>query len=255
MSTFAERKETRILLVEDEAIVARDLVERLKGLGYSVAGTAASGQEALELAGTTHPSLVFMDITIQGPMDGVETATEMGSRMDVPIIFLTAHTDTGTMQRAKGASPYGYLIKPLDDREILGTVEMAMSRYASEVPARLIARAIAGAGLAMMIASARAPDHLVTMCNPAFERLTGWMATELIARRPWFLQDNLADRTARDRLREALRDGVDRRVSCLVDRKGRGPLECDVAVSRVRDLAKDPTHFLLCVTETPRGRS
>lgn len=249
------RKNTRILVVEDEAIVARDLAERLEGLGYSVAGTAASGEEALEMAGATHPSLVFMDITIQGPMDGVETATEMASRMDVPIVFLTAHTDTGTMQRAKGASPYGYLIKPLDEREILGTVEMAISRHASEVPARLIARAIDGAGLAIMIASARDPDHPVTMCNPAFERLTGWSAADLVGRRPWFLEDNGADRPARAGLREALRGGVDRRLSCLLDCRGRGPLACDVAVSAVRNLAGEPTHFLLCVTETPRGRS
>lgn len=250
----AARKNTRILVVEDEAIVARDLAERLEGLGYSVAGIAASGREALEMAGATHPNLVFMDITIQGPMDGVETATEMASRTDVPIVFLTAHTDTGTMQRAKGASPYGYLIKPLDEREILGTVEMAISRHASEVPARLIARAIEGAGLAIMIVSARGPDHAVTMCNPALEQLIGWSAADLIGRRPWFLEDGPRDRTGRASLREALRVGVDRRLSSLVDCRGRGPLACDVAVSVVRNLAGEPTHFLLCVTETPKGR-
>lgn len=252
---MTQRRETRVLLVEDEAIVARDLAERIEGLGYSVAGTAASGAEALELAAATHPSLVFMDITIQGEMDGVETATEMARHMDVPVVFLTAHTDTGTMQRAKAASPYGYLIKPLDEREILSTVEMALGRHSSDVPARLIARAFTGAGLAIMITSAQAPDHLVTMCNPAFERLIGWKASELVDRRPWFLEESATVRATGKSLGQVLREGIDQRVSCLVTRKDQGPLACDVAVSVVRNLAQEPTHFLLCVTEIPRGRS
>ena len=95
------RSDTRILVVEDEAIVARDLAQRLEDLGYEVTGTAATGAEALSLAQSTRPSLVFMDITIQGPIDGVETAHRLVSQMDVPIIFLTAHTDSGTIQRAR----------------------------------------------------------------------------------------------------------------------------------------------------------
>src|SRR5436189_6055715 len=89
---------TRILLVEDEALVARDLTHRLESLGYEVTGVAANGADALALATANPPTLVFMDITIQGPIDGIETAKRLSKLMDVPVVFLTAHTDTGPIR-------------------------------------------------------------------------------------------------------------------------------------------------------------
>lgn len=240
---------TRILVVEDEAIVARDLAQRLEGMGYSVTGTAASGAEALALAETTPPNLVFMDITIQGPIDGVETAERLSSRMDVPIIFLTAHTDTGTILRAKQARPYGYLVKPLEERELMTTIEMAISRHKSDVPARLMEQAIANAGVGIVMVSAFGPSHQITMCNVAFERMIGYAQSEVLGRSPWFLEGP-PEAGNGERLRRALKTGQECQVSCRVFRRDGTAFIGEIAFSAVRNAHGETTHFLVCVTAT-----
>lgn len=249
MSGDQPRSDTKILVVEDEAIVARDLTLRLESLGYEVTGTAASGAEALVLAQSTRPDLVFMDITIQGPIDGVETAHRLISRMDVPIVFLTAHTDTGTIQRAKRARCYGYLIKPFEERELISTIEMAVSRHERDVPARLIEQAIGSAGIGVVLASAAGPAHRITMCNPAFERMCGFSASEIIGRSPWFLEGEGTAPAASRRLRQVLEERGECRVDCLWFRKDGLPVWADIVVSRVSNSAGEATHSLLCVTE------
>ena len=243
------RSTTRILLVEDEAIVARDLTERLQGLGYEVMGTAASGSEALALAESTRPTLVFMDIKIQGPMDGVETAHRLSSRMDVPIVFLTAQMDTGTIQRAKQARPYGYLIKPLEERELITTIEMAVSRHQGDVSARLIEQAIASAGIGVFMASALDPAVPITMCNTAFERMSGYAAAEVTGRSAWFLEGEATDQAESARLRQAIRDGRNCQVTCLSYRKDGTPFWSDIALSAVGHTVGGTTHFLFCYTD------
>src|SRR6187549_1500220 len=165
---------TRILLVEDEAIIALDLRQRLEALGYIVTGIAVTGADALALAEATSPTLVFMDITIQGPMDGIETAKVLTSRMDVPVIFLTAHADTGTIRRAKAVRPYGYLVKPFEERELATTIEMAVYRHRIEAEARMLQQAIACASVGIVVANTHEPQLPITMCNAAFERMTGY---------------------------------------------------------------------------------
>ena len=106
---------TRLLIVEDEAIVAADLQSRLPQLGYQVAGTAASGEHALALAEQVQPDLVLMDIHLPGTMDGIETAREMRARFRLPVVFLTAYAEGATLQRAKLAEPFGYILKPFEE--------------------------------------------------------------------------------------------------------------------------------------------
>jgi len=250
MTGVHRRSDTRILLVEDEAIVARDLAQRLQGLGYEVTGTAASGAEALALAQRTHPSLVFMDITIQGPIDGVETAHQLSRRMDVPIVFLTAHTDTGTIQRAKKARAYGYLIKPFEERELITTIEMAVGRHQTDVPARLLEQAIASASIGVVLASALGPRHPITMCNAAFERMSGYSQTEAIGRSPWFLEGKGTDPDVSARLRRALDEGRECHENLTVYRKDGSLFRTDIVLSAVRGTFEKPTHLLLCFTDT-----
>ncbi|KAB2641822.1 MAG: response regulator [Verrucomicrobia bacterium] len=121
----------QLLIVEDEVIVAADLAERLVRLGYGVLGSVASGEEALVLVQTRRPALVLMDIRLQGLMDGVAAAGEMRSRFQLPVVFLTAYAEGGTLQRAKLAEPYGYILKPVEDRELEIVIEMAL--YKSQV--------------------------------------------------------------------------------------------------------------------------
>lgn len=126
---------TRILIVEDEIIVASDLEIRLEKMGYSVCGLASSGQEAMTLARTHKPDIVIMDIVLKGELDGIETAALIRSEQNIPVIFLTAYADEHKLERAKPIEPYGYLVKPFQYRELKATIEMA--RYKFEMEARL----------------------------------------------------------------------------------------------------------------------
>src|SRR5258708_19776096 len=102
--------ETRIMIVEDERIVAKDLQFRLQGLGYEVAAMAAEGHDAISKATNTHPHLVLMDIRIEGDMDGIQTAEVIRADLDIPVVFLTAYADQPTLPPAKITEPFGYIL-------------------------------------------------------------------------------------------------------------------------------------------------
>jgi len=122
----------RILIVEDESVVARDHGDRLEELGYTVAGTAASAAEALAKADELRPDLALVDIRLQGNGDGIMAAGELRRRFGIPTIFLTALADEETLERARQTEPLGYLIKPFQDRELRATIEMAMQRHRAD---------------------------------------------------------------------------------------------------------------------------
>jgi signal transduction histidine kinase len=123
----------RILVVEDEAIVAFNLQLRLEQLGYDVPAVAASGQESLDLIDELLPDLVLMDIRIQGPMDGIEVASRLRQTHPVPVIYLTAYAEDATLERARQTRPYGYLLKPFSERELHATIQMAFERHKLEL--------------------------------------------------------------------------------------------------------------------------
>jgi len=112
--------------------VAADLGDRLVRHGYKVCGVAASGEEALALARQHRPALALMDIRIQGEMDGIQTAEVLRRELDLPVIFLSAHSDELTLQRAKVAAPYGFLVKPFDERELRLNIEVALHKHEGE---------------------------------------------------------------------------------------------------------------------------
>src|SRR3989304_8259393 len=103
---------TRILVVEDEIIIAEDMQRKLKKMGYVVPAIASSGEEAIRKIKENIPDLILMDIVIHGNMDGIETAGQIHSLFDIPVVYLTAYADEKTLQRAKITQPFGYLIKP-----------------------------------------------------------------------------------------------------------------------------------------------
>jgi PAS domain S-box-containing protein len=129
MSAPAAVPAARILVVEDEGIVALNLRRSLAGLGYEVVGVAATAADALELASTGRPDLVLMDIHIRGNVDGVDAAVRLREQGGAPVVFLTAYADEGTVERAKRAAPYGYLVKPFSAPELRTTIETALHRH------------------------------------------------------------------------------------------------------------------------------
>ena len=125
-------KQARILVVEDERIVAADIQDRLESLGYDVPTIVASGEKAVEKAGTLRPDLVLMDIQLNGRMDGVEAADQIRQRFGIPVIYLTANADHPTVQRAKLTEPFGYVIKPFEERELHTAIEVALYKHQAE---------------------------------------------------------------------------------------------------------------------------
>ena len=122
----------RILVVEDEAIVAMDLQSRLIALDYEVVGLAASGEEAIDKAEKTQPDLALMDIRLKGDMDGIEAAQQLRDRFSIPVVYTTAYADEETLRRAKLTEPFGYILKPFEDRELHTVIQMGLYKHSME---------------------------------------------------------------------------------------------------------------------------
>ncbi|MCY2988746.1 MAG: PAS domain-containing protein, partial [Planctomycetota bacterium] len=122
----------KILIVEDEAVVARDISQQVAELGYESVGTTPRGEDALVLAEQQRPDLVLMDIQLAGGLDGIDAAQAIRERFSIPVVFLTAFAEEATLQRAKAAEPFGYIIKPFDDRELRAVIEMSLYKHQAE---------------------------------------------------------------------------------------------------------------------------
>jgi PAS domain S-box-containing protein len=170
-----------ILIVEDERIVAKDLQQTLSGMGYDAFAIAASAEEAIARASERCPDVVLMDIRIRGERDGIQTAEILRKRFNVPVVYLTAHADEATIERAKKSEPYGYLLKPVKSAELRSAIEVSLYRYEMEKRLRererwfsTTLRSIADAVVTVDLAGK------VTYLNPAAEVLIGSKAEEAI---------------------------------------------------------------------------
>jgi len=126
----------RILIVEDEIIIAMEIADRLKSMGYAVLRIVSNGQMAIQSALKEKPDLILMDIMIQGDIDGIETASRIHAKSSIPVIYLTANADESTLERAKVSEAFGYLIKPFEERELNTTIEMALYKHKMEAKLR-----------------------------------------------------------------------------------------------------------------------
>jgi PAS domain S-box-containing protein len=165
----------RIFVVEDEAIVAADLQDRLRALGYEPVGVVAAGEEALLKVEEAQADLVLMDIQLKGSIDGVEAAERIRERLDIPIVFLTARVDEATFRRAKITAPFGYVRKPYEERELHTALEIAFYRHATEAQLRKtqqwLETVIESVGDALVVTD---KWGLVELINSAAGTLSGW---------------------------------------------------------------------------------
>jgi len=183
----------KILVVEDERIIAEDIKICLDQLGYDVISISASGEEAIETAQTKRPDLVVMDIMLGSTMDGIEAAQIIREQFDIPIIFLTAYVDDTLLARAKIAEPFGYILKLFDYRELGSTVEIAL--YKKKIEAALRTSEVFNKNILnatpnpMVVVD---PDTSIRFVNPAFERLTGFSSQEIVGQKipyPWWSRE------------------------------------------------------------------
>ncbi|HSE83315.1 MAG TPA: response regulator [Thermodesulfobacteriota bacterium] len=173
----------KILVVEDERNFAQYLNSILKSLGYNVVGIARSGEEAIKNVAETEPDLVLMDITLKGNIDGVSVAERICANFDVPVVYLTAHSEDDIFKRAKVTEPFGYLLKPFEKKELRTTIEIALYRHKLEKrlkeSERWLSTTLKSIGDAVIATDA---DGFIRFINPVAESLTGWKQEEALGK-------------------------------------------------------------------------
>lgn len=122
----------KVLVVEDETIISKDIQQSLKSLGYGIAGSSATGKKAIELANLHQPDIVLMDIMLKGDMNGIEAAEIIKREQHIPVVFLTAYVDDATLEKAKVSQPYGYIVKPFKEVDLRTTIEIALYKHGKE---------------------------------------------------------------------------------------------------------------------------
>ncbi len=171
----------KILVVEDESLIAAELAESLRESGYKVSGAVPSGSKAIQFIEEEIPDLVLMDIGLQGEMDGIHASREIQDTFDVPVVFLTSHSDKKTVERAKEADPFGYILKPVKEGDLMASIEFALHNHRKEKELKQnekwFSSALKSIGDPLMIVD---PHGEVTFINRAARALTGWKKSEIL---------------------------------------------------------------------------
>jgi PAS domain S-box-containing protein len=230
----------RILVVEDEGIIASDIKATLEKIGYRVEDTTAYGAVAIQLAGERRPDLVLMDIVLKDDVKGIEAARQIYSLYNIPVIYLTAYADEGIVQQATRTEPFGYIIKPFQEDELRTGIEVALYRHKLEKKIKesekLFATTLKSIGDALITTD---PRGMITFMNPMAEALTGWTREDAAGKS---MSDifSFENEKIRSRLAAPLAQAVTKGTSASIDgfilptRNGR-ELAINVHTSPIRD--------------------
>jgi len=221
----------KILIVDDEVLIATQLKERLIFMGYTVVGIASSGEAAIDMARSLAPDLVLMDIVMPGNMDGIEAAKKIRGELNIPVTFLSAHIDNKLIKKAKLAEPFGYLLKPFNESEIKAAIEVAL--YKKDMEKRLqesearYRSVFENTGAATIIVE---EDGTLSMVNKETEKLSGYSKEELEGKMCW---TNFIPQEDPERLK-----------GCHVKRRedeGAAPTECELCMvdrhGKIKDIS------------------
>lgn len=207
----------RILVVDDQRLVAADIEDTLARLGYDVVGSVASGEEAIPKAFDVRPDLVLMDIRLRGQMDGIQAATLIRERVDVPVIYLTAYADEETVRRAMLTGPFGYLVKPFNERELRAAIDVAVYKHATDGQLaeerarrrfaeefRWFVETVQDYAIYLLDTAGR-----ITTWNVGAERIKGYTADEIIGRpiSVFYTPEDIASGKAEAQLNTAIERG------------------------------------------------
>lgn len=202
----------RILIVEDESIVAEDIQRSLENMGYSILSIVSSGEEAIEKVKENEPDLILMDIMLDGEIDGIEAADMIRSFSNIPIIFLTAYSDEKILERAKITEPFGYIIKPFKERELQINIEIAL--YKSEMEKRLkdsqhwLVSTLQSIGDGVIATDIKG---IIKLINPLAQALTGWKQEDALGKhisKVFNIFSEGKDTDIKDPVAKVIREGI-----------------------------------------------
>jgi two-component system, cell cycle sensor histidine kinase and response regulator CckA len=241
--------EKRILIVEDERVVAEDLKRLLVKLGYSVVGVASRGDEAIRKVEAEKPDLVLMDIRIEGPQDGIEVAEYIYAHFDVPVSYLTAYADKPTLERAKATLPFGYTLKPFEARALETVIELAIYRHKME---RVLSEmegwhALALNGMKDAVIGLDL-DLNVTFMNKAAEEMSGYLLSAAFGK-PFSDFFRTESRIPGFSIKESLQNPPDKESSAVILTKNRGDLPVRYTASPISGRKGEDLGFLLALKQ------
>lgn len=249
----------RILVVEDETIVAADLQARLRDLGYDPAGLVTAGEAALAEAEAMEADIVLMDIQLKGRVDGIEAAEQIRKKLGIPVVFLTAHIDEATFQRARITAPFGYVRKPFDERELHTALEIALYRHATETQLKKTQQwleiIIESVDTALVVTD---KWGLIELMNSAAGTLSGWPPEEAILK-PLAEVFRLQDASTHEPVHVPLGSDFDLqprqhwRFPIMLQKLGGASLLVDYTVSAIRDEGGGVTGLVWLFTSSPAG--
>ena len=232
----------RILVVEDERLVALALEQCLKAIGHDVVALVTTGQEAVRKAVELEPDLVLMDIRLKGEVDGIEAAVRIHDNFGTPIVYLTAYSDDNTLERARAAQPYGYVLKPFEEKSLKSAVAMAL--YTASVNARelrtreRLARILADLAEGVIVADSKGN---ISYLNPRASQLLGWEPAAAAGKffgQVFRLVDRGTGATATLPVSRVLLEGEWVSLpDSVLDIEGGGKLDVDVNLSPTRNAA------------------
>jgi len=223
----------RVLIIEDEALVARELQSRLTNMGYTVVGIANAPEPAIAMARDTRPDLLLTDINLKDGGDGIDTATLIQQERYVPVVFLTAYSDQETVRRARSASPYGYIIKPVDNRELEIALDIALYKASLERELRetkeLLQTALDCIGNCLIFVDR---EGNVRRCNEAAEQLLG--IDDAVAGKPWQEVVQPGEGLGQ-RIENAMLSGALERLAPFVIKKAKGHCLVEGVIGPLQD--------------------
>lgn len=232
---------TKIVIVEDEHIIAMEIQERLEKLGYEIPTLFSSGEEAVKKINDIKPDLVIMDIMLEGEMDGIETSKKIQSQLDIPIVYLTAYSDKETLERAKITQPFGYILKPLEERELHSTIEIALYKHHMEKELKenkkWLTTTLKSIGDGVITTDQQGK---ITFMNTVAEVITGWKQEEVLGKEADKIF-NIVDTESRSTLsgiiQEVLQKGITIKLkndSLIINRDGQ-KIHIDDSAAPIKD--------------------
>ncbi len=251
---------TAVLIVEDEKIIAKGIEKQLKAMGYAVAGSAATGEEAVRKAVALRPDLILMDISLGAGIDGVEAAGQIREQFHVPVVYLTANSDAATLQRAKLTDLFGYVLKPYEDKDLQTAIEIALYRHKMESQLReneqWLAATLGSIGDGVIATDG---EGRVRFMNAHAEVLTGWAQADAAGRNVQDIFNIFHERTlelVRNPALDALATGEPAtlaRDTILIDKAGK-ERPIDDSAAPIRDVNGNVTGAVLVFRDISERR-